>query len=145
MTGIMWTGLNTGLWVCRIEKLIQNIQDLVSVFFSLATASGHKLVINIHITESNTAVILTYGTLFLFFCSAFPEFQKMESSLWSTISSLHLQICNSSCYKATSQPKITIQTYISYFRPLSTLKALRTQMANREYEQQYSWALISYL
>lgn len=59
MTGIMWTGLNTGLWVCRIEKLIQNIEDLVSVFFSLATAWGHKLVINIRITESNTVVILT--------------------------------------------------------------------------------------
>lgn len=38
MIGIMWTGLNAELWFCRIEKLVQNIQDLVNVFFSVATA-----------------------------------------------------------------------------------------------------------
>lgn len=114
-------------------------------FFSSYSLKAQE--INRHITGSSTESILTYENLFWCFFSAFPKLWKMESSLWSSISNLHQQICDQFLQDYFSTENNYIYTQIFYFRAPSTLK----KGTDGEYEQHPTpptppkWALISYL
>lgn len=98
-------------------------------------------VINTHINESSTESILTYENLFWCFCSAFPEFWKMESSLWSSTSKPHQQICDQFLQDHFSTENNDIYTQIFHFRAPPTLK----KGTDGEHEQHPPWALMSHL